>query len=127
MNASSSEVKAKVLKLLEFVLEKQANEPVILDVRKTGLSDYFIICSAPSEEQVRAIYNQVLKQCKKNKIKIYHRQDDELSCWVLLDFFDVILHVFTDEARYFYNLEYLWQPAIKMSSIPPAPKKSSKT
>jgi len=49
--------------------------------------------------------------CKKNKIKIRSFENDKLSHWILIDFFDIILHIFLDETRNFYNLEYLWSAA----------------
>ena len=52
--------------------------------------------------------------CKKNKIDIQHREHDESLRWILVDFFDVMLHIFLDEAREFYNLEYLWNTAKKI-------------
>jgi ribosome-associated protein len=99
-------------------LSKKADNPIILDVR--GLSDlceYFVICSGETGIQVRAIYEEVIKCSKENNFIIHHSEDDIESRWILVDFFDVILHIFIDEARKYYNLEYLWRNA-KQIKIP---------
>jgi ribosome-associated protein len=53
----------------------------------------------------------VLKKCEENNFEIHHFEDDSEGRWILIDLFDVILHIFVDEAREFYNLEYLWREA----------------
>ena len=90
---------------------------VILDVGKiSGLCDYFVICSGESGRQVKAIYEEAARQCKNNKIKVHHHESDEDFSWIFVDFFDVILHVFSDEARKFYDLEHLWREAKKVKA-----------
>lgn len=103
------ESKIKALRLAEFVLEKKARKPLILDVKgSSGLCDYFVICSAETGVQVEAICEWVIKRCKEFGYRVHHFENDELSRWILIDLFDVMLHIFTDEAREFYNLEFLW-------------------
>ena len=107
--------KAKAVKIAEFVRGKKAKKPVILDIRSiSNICDYFVICSAETNRQTKAIYNEVLKKCEEDKIKINHAESDQMFHWILVDFFDVILHIFIDEAREFYNLEYLWNRAKKV-------------
>ena len=79
-----------------------------------SLYDYFIVCSGETGRQVRAIYEEVEKKCKENHIDIHHCEDDPDSRWILVDIFDMLLHIFVDEAREFYNLEYLWRDAKKV-------------
>jgi ribosome-associated protein len=103
------------LKLVEFALEKQAKKPVILDVTGTcGISDYFVICSADTGVQARAICSEILHMCKEHIYTVHHYESDPENRWMLIDLFDVIVHIFTDEARLFYNLEYLWGDAKKV-------------
>lgn len=105
----------RALQIAGFVSTKKAKDIVILDIGKSsGVCDYFVICSADSKPQVKAIYDETLRMCKKNKIDIQHREHDESLRWILVDFFDVMLHIFLDEAREFYNLEYLWNTAKKI-------------
>lgn len=100
---------------MEFVSEKKAYKPVLLDVK--GLSsfcDYFVVCSGETSRQVEAISDSILKGCKNSGIAIHHFEKDELSQWILIDLFDVVVHTFYSEAREFYNLEYLWRDAKKI-------------
>ncbi|MFA7676818.1 MAG: ribosome silencing factor [Candidatus Omnitrophota bacterium] len=107
--------RARALKIARIVAAKQAEDILILDISKiSSLCDYFVICSGSSARQVRAIYEEALKECKKGKFGVEHRQSDDDSRWALVDFFDIILHIFDSEARSFYNLEYLWKEAKKI-------------
>lgn len=95
-----------------------------MDLRdQSGFCDYFVICSAESSRQAEAIYQETVKLCKKNKVKVRSYQQDESSRWILIDFFDVILHIFLEEAREFYDLEHLWSKARKVRV--PSGKKTS--
>ncbi len=78
------------------------------------MCDYFVICSAESSRQVDAIAQETVKLCRKEKIGVRSHQYDESSRWMLVDLFDVILHIFIEEAREFYNLEHLWSKAKKV-------------
>ena len=112
-----SENKEKALKIAEIITAKKARDIVILDMRKvSGICDYFVICSGDSTTQVKAIYEEARRMCKKNMIKIRSFEIDQSSHWILVDFFDVILHIFLDETRKFYNLEYLWSTAKKIKT-----------
>ncbi|MCF7916628.1 MAG: ribosome silencing factor [Candidatus Omnitrophica bacterium] len=101
--------------MAEFTLTKQADDVVILDVSKiSNICDYYVICSADSETQVKAIHNEVVRKSKDEKIKVQHSEVDKTYNWILVDFSNVILHIFTKSTREFYNLEYLWRQAKKI-------------
>jgi len=103
------------LKIAQFALDKKAKHTVILDVSSlSGLCDYFVICSAETGTQAVAILGWVASKAKENNFKMHHYEKDELSEWVLVDFSDVILHIFVSDARKFYNLEHLWADAKKV-------------
>ncbi|MDD5584330.1 MAG: ribosome silencing factor [Candidatus Omnitrophica bacterium] len=103
------------MKLVEFSLEEHAKKPVVLDVTdKCGICDYFVICSADTGVQARAICSRILHLCKEHNYVVHHYESDGENRWMLIDLFDVIVHIFTDEARIFYNLEYLWSDAKKV-------------
>lgn len=77
-----------------------------------------MICSADSTTQVKAIHDGVVRKSKetclpagREKIKIQHSEVDKTYNWILVDFSNVILHIFTESTRKFYNLEYLWRQA----------------
>jgi ribosome-associated protein len=96
-------------------LTKHAIKPVILDVRgKCGICDYFVICSGETGVQTQAIAREVAARCKENGFAVHHYEEDAESRWILVDLFDVMVHIFTPEARLFYNLEYLWAGARKV-------------
>jgi ribosome-associated protein len=110
----------KALKIREFVLEKKAQKPVIFEIDKiSNLCDYFVICSADTGVQAKAIFDGVVEKCQAEKISIHHYESDEEAQWILVDFFDVVLHIFVNECRKFYNLEHLWSDAkrIRVSRV----------
>lgn len=95
--------------------DKKAHEVIILDLRKlTIITDYFIICSGHSDAHVRAIADGIVESLSKGQIKIWHREGDEEGTWILLDYGDIVVHVFYDETRQFYSLERLWADAPRM-------------
>src|SRR3989338_6957465 len=115
VSKKSYRIREKLSKIAAIISEKKANDIVILDVRNlSGLCDYFIICSGSSTRHARAIYEETVRACKKNQIEIQHCEDDALGEWILVDFFDVVLHIFFSQTRPFYNLEYLWSRAKKV-------------
>jgi len=86
----------------------------ILDLR--GLctfTDHFLIVSAGSARQVRAIAEKVEEQLARAKVKMSHREGVGEAQWILLDYHDVVVHIFADQARAFYDLERLWADAPK--------------
>jgi ribosome-associated protein len=109
--------------IIETALEKKAFDPAILDVAAlVGYADYFVLVSAQNTRQVRAIADEV-----RHKLKAEHRllpvgvEGTETNKWVLVDYDDVVLHVFLDGARAFYDLEGLWSEAPRL----PVPEASS--
>lgn len=112
------ESKAKALEIARFIASKKANDITILDVRNSsGLCDYFVICSGESTTQVNALYEAIVKKFRENKSMIHHWEKSESLHWILVDFFDVILHIFDEEARNYYNLEYVWSQARKVRFV----------
>jgi ribosome-associated protein len=92
--------------------DKQAKEFVVLDLRKAaGFTDYFVICSGNNPRQIRAIADAVMEALAAQGAKPAHIEGYDRSEWVLLDYFDFIVHVFAPETRLFYGLERLWGSA----------------
>lgn len=105
----------KAVQIAEAVLEKQGGEIAILQVSElTSLADFFVICSAESEPQIRAMVDAVGGALSAQGIKPYGIEGREGSSWVLVDYSDVILHIFKKDAREFYNLDRLWGDAPKI-------------
>src|SRR5262245_51085810 len=89
--------------------EKKANDLVVLDLRATGgFTDYFVIASGSNARQVRAIADAVVESLKAHEVKPTHIEGYGRSEWVLIDYFDFVVHVFAPETRVFYALERLW-------------------
>lgn len=103
----------KFAKLIaELIKNKKGHDIKILDLRKlSSFADHFVICSADSERQVKAIAEEVEDKLTEQRIKCFHREGYETLNWILLDYFDVIVHIFKVEARNYYNLEKFWGDA----------------
>lgn len=98
--------------IAELTKLKKAYNIKILDLKNvSNIADYFVICSADSDKQVKAIADEVDEKLIERGIKCFHREGFETLNWVLMDYFDVVLHVFRAEARNYYNLEKLWGDA----------------
>jgi len=90
-------------------LDKKAKNVLVLDLQGlTIIADYFVICSGESTTQVKAIEEKVEEQFKSKGIKPLGIEGLSYSHWVLIDYGDVIVHVFEEETRSFYELEKLW-------------------
>ena len=91
---------------------KKGNEIKVLKTQDlTTLADYFDICTATSNTQVKAMSDACEEAMEKNGERVHHIEGHRDGTWLLLDFSDVVVHVFTDETRKFYDLERLWGDA----------------
>ena len=94
------------------VLDKRAYDIKILDLRKIStVCDYFVICSADADVQVKAIADHLIDELKTEGVKYWHREGYENLNWVLVDYVDVVVHIFLRDTRQFYGLEELWGDA----------------
>ncbi|GAB4235022.1 MAG: ribosome silencing factor [Ekhidna sp.] len=108
---SSSELSDWVV---EGMLEKKAMDVVVMDLRevKHAIADYFVICSGNSDTQIDAISDSIEEQIhKRSKQNPWKREGQQNKEWILLDYVDVVAHVFNKEKRLFYGLEELWGDA----------------
>ena len=107
----------EVLKtVVETMLEAKAQDVTSLDMRElqSAVTDYFVICNAQSKTQVNAIAEKVIDNVRNNlHVHVYHEEGFENSEWILLDYIDVVVHIFLTEKRDFYKLEDLWADAEK--------------
>jgi ribosome-associated protein len=98
--------------------DKQASNIVLLDVRgQCGFAYYFVIGTGESQRQLRAIYEEIEKSLKKEGVVPHHREGGSDSGWLLLDYGDVIVHIFGAEERAFYRLDELWSDALTVLRI----------
>ena len=99
-------------RISEIMFNKKAYDVVLIDLRKlAAFADFFVICSADSDVQVKAIADDVDRSLRDEGVKCWHKEGYQALNWVLLDYIDVIVHVFKKDAREFYNLEKLWGDA----------------
>jgi ribosome-associated protein len=99
----------QVERALRAADDKKASDLVVLDLRKAaGFTDFFVICSGGNPRQIRAIADGVMAALADEGAKPAHVEGYERSEWVLLDYFDFIVHIFGAETRLFYGLERLW-------------------
>lgn len=100
--------------------KKARDVKVLKTAEQTVLADYFVICNGTSSTHIKALVDEVDKQLSEAGETPIRREGLRSDIWVLMDFGSVIVHVFTDEARKFYNLERLWSDSeeVPLSSLP---------
>jgi ribosome-associated protein len=103
------------LTLVAAALEKKASELVVLEVREfTSIADYFVICSGRSDRQVQSIAQGIQEAAREAEIAAISIEGTSRGHWVLMDFADVIVHIFYQPVREFYDLDGLWADAPKV-------------
>ena len=111
--------------IAELIFNKKGYDVRILDLKEVAsFADYFVICSADSDTQVKAIADEIDKTLKDGGLKSWHKEGYRALNWVLLDYIDVVVHIFKREMREFYNLEKLWGDAPVIEVEDPALKKA---
>jgi ribosome-associated protein len=126
-----SELKQQISAAIQACLEKKAEELSILEMEKGSgaFTDYFVLCSGTNPRQVQAIADEVELRLKAANLRPAHVEGYKQAEWVLLDYVDFVVHVFSDKARKFYDLERLWKTAKRLEVADlkvepkPAPKK----
>ncbi len=109
---ADARAKALAQKIAAAVLDKKATDVVILDMRGlTSYADYLVIASGESERQVSAMAEHVREQLRADGVRPIGSEGEDTGQWVLLDFGEVVAHLFFDEVRAFYDLEGLWADA----------------
>lgn len=104
--------KKLAFKIADLILSKKGSRILVMDLKKlTTVTDFFVICSASSDTQVKAITDHVKEETKKINERPWHNEGYANLSWVLLDFVDVVVHIFLEDTRKFYNLEGLWADA----------------
>ena len=99
-------------RIARITLEKKAEKVVIMNLAPlTSMTDYFVICTGNTNTQVKAISEHVTDELKKEKIRPLHIESSSNQEWILVDYIDVILHIFQPDKREFYSLERLWGDA----------------
>jgi ribosome-associated protein len=105
---------SQIVAAIDAARDKKATALTVLDLRKTAaFTDYFLICTGANPRQVHAIADGVEEALKAKKIRPTHVEGYQRAEWILLDYFDFVVHVFSTQARQFYGLERLWGEATR--------------
>jgi ribosome-associated protein len=97
--------------------DKKARDLLALDISKiASFASYFLLCTGDSSRQMQAIADEIQKKLKEAGILASHVEGYRNSEWILLDYFDLVIHVFSKEAREFYDLERLWRDGKKLDT-----------
>ena len=101
---------------LKIINERKAIDPVLFEVEKlTSITDYFLIASGASSRQVQAITRHLKKRMRENGFRAYGTEGEQEGHWVLMDYGDVVIHLFYRPVRDFYDLEGLWIEAPRIN------------
>ena len=106
---SSEELSSRIA---ELALTKKALDVLIMEVKNlSDVTDYFVLCSGDSDTQVKAIADAIMDGLLDEGVKVWRKEGFQNLQWVLLDFVDVVVHIFLPRVREYYNLERLWADA----------------
>jgi len=108
--------KSQVSEAIRACLEKKAEEITVLELEKGSgaFTDYFLVCSGTNPRQVQAISDEVELRLKGAGLRPTHIEGYRQAEWVLLDYVDFVVHIFSEKARKFYDLDRLWKSARRM-------------
>ena len=120
-----SRIPSEIQRAIAAADDKKADDVVLLDLRKAaGFADYFLICSGGNPRQIRAIADAIMEALASDGARPAHVEGYQRSEWILLDYFDFVVHIFSPETRLFYSLERLWGNAERVEIPGPQPPKT---
>ena len=113
ISSNSDDVEKNVESITNLIMEKKGEDIVVLDLRKiTSVADFFIITTGNSGIHVKAIAEEIREKMKKeNKTIPWHIEGLEAQKWILIDYVDIVVHIFDYDSRLYYSLEKLWEDA----------------
>jgi ribosome-associated protein len=108
-----SDLKKQVSQAINACQEKQAEEITVLELEQGSgaFTDYFVVCSGTNPRQIQAISDEVEQRLERTGMRASHIEGYRQAEWVLLDYVDFVVHIFSEKARKFYDLERLWKAA----------------
>lgn len=110
MQHNTEDIASKIVKVID---DKLGSNTILLDISKVStIGDYFIITSAQSDRQTKAIADEIKMELAEMDIHPKHKEGYNVGKWILLDYGDIIVHVFYEKDREFYNIEGIWKDAI---------------
>ncbi|MDD5603433.1 MAG: ribosome silencing factor [Eubacteriales bacterium] len=100
-------------KIAVILEDKKARDIEILDIKgKTVLADYFVICSGSSETHIRTLCDEVEEKLEEEGLACLHKEGYGTARWILMDYGDIVVHIFHKDEREFYNIERLWSDSV---------------
>ena len=112
----SNPAKAFALAAAKAAAERHCSDIVVLDLSgKSPATDYFVIATGTSNRQMRTVADEICQAARELSFKRFGRAGYEQARWILLDFVDVVIHIFDDEYRNYYDLELLWGDAERLT------------
>jgi ribosome-associated protein len=111
-----NDLKLQVCEAILACQDKQADDVTILELEKDSgaFTDYFVMCSGTNPRQIQAIADAVDERLEALGLRVTHSEGYKQAEWVLLDYVDFVVHVFSEKARQFYDLERLWKSAKRL-------------
>lgn len=110
------DLKRQVVEAIGACQEKKAEEIAVLELEKDSgaFTDYFVVCSGTNPRQIQAISDEVEVRLEQTGLRAVHIEGYKQAEWVLLDYVDFVVHVFSEKARKYYDLERLWKSAKRL-------------
>jgi len=114
--AAKTDLKHQINEAILACQEKQAERLTILELEQGSgaFTDYFVMCSGTNPRQIQAIADAVDERLERMGLRVTHQEGYKQAEWVLLDYVDFVVHIFSEKARQFYDLERLWKSAKRM-------------
>ena len=114
-----NDLKRQVLEVISACQEKRAEEITVLELEKAAgaFTDYFVVCSGTNPRQIQAIADEVEERLRRAHLRPAHVEGYKKAEWVLLDYVDFVVHVFSEKARKYYDLERLWKSAKRVGAV----------
>jgi ribosome-associated protein len=115
--SAKTDLKHQIHEAILACQEKQAEQLTILELEQGSgaFTDYFVMCSGSNPRQIQAIADAVDERLEKNGLRATHTEGYKQAEWVLLDYVDFVVHIFSEKARQFYDLERLWKSSRRVS------------
>ena len=109
------QAKAFAIAAAKIAADRRCSDIVVLDLRGlSSVTDYFVIATGTSDRQMRTVCDEIHDEAKKSKLSLFGQAGYEQGRWIVMDFIDVVVHVFDSEYRNYYALEMLWGDARRL-------------
>jgi len=114
-----NELQQQISEAVTACQDKKAEEITILELEQGSgaFTDYFVVCSGTNPRQIQAISDEVEERLKKDGLRPAHTEGYKQAEWVLLDYVDFVVHIFSEKSRRFYDLERLWKSAKRLEAV----------